>query len=105
MGDARIDGRPVALDAAIAEAARLLAQSRLPVISGLGTDIAGARAAIALAERLGGVIDHMNSAALLRDVAVMREAGLYVTTLNEARLRGDTLLLVGPGLIEAWPQL
>jgi formylmethanofuran dehydrogenase subunit B len=35
----------------------------------------------------------------------MREAGAFVTTPNEARLRGDTLLLVGPGLIEAWPAL
>jgi formylmethanofuran dehydrogenase subunit B len=105
MGDARIDGRPVAPEAAIAEAARLLAASRLPVFAGLGTDIAGARATVALAERLGGVVDHMHSDALLRDLAVMREAGAYVTTPNEVRLRGDTLLLVGPGLIEAWPDL
>jgi formylmethanofuran dehydrogenase subunit B len=95
----------VRLEAAIAEAARLLAASRLPVIAGLGTDIAGARAAVALADRIGGVVDHMHSDALLRDLAVMREAGAFVTTPNEARLRGDTLLLVGPGLMEAWPAL
>ena len=88
----------MALEAAIAEAAKLLGASRLPVIAGLGTDIAGARAAIALAEQLGAVIDHMHSGALLRDLEVMREAGAYVTTPNEARLRGDTLLLVGAGL-------
>ena len=105
MGDARIDGRPVALEAAIAEAARMLAASRLPVIAGLGTDIAGARAAVALARRIGGVVDHMHAAAVMRDLAVMRQAGAYLTTPNEARLRGDTLLLVGPGLIEAWPDL
>lgn len=105
MGDARIDGRPVTLDAAIAEAAKLLDASRLPVIAGLGADIAGARAAVALAERVGGVIDHMHSDALLHDLAVMREAGACVTTPNEARLRGDTLLLVGPGLMEAWPEM
>src|SRR5689334_7977182 len=105
MGDARIDGGPVALATAIAEAAKLLAGSRLPVIAGLGADIAGARAAIALAQRIGGVVDHMHSDALMRDVAVMREAGAYVTTPSEARLRGDTLLLVGPGLVEAWPGL
>src|SRR3954451_20713114 len=93
------------MEAAAVEAARLLALSRLPAIVGLGTDIAGARAAIALAERLGGVIDHMHSDALLRDLAVMREAGAYMTTPNEARLRGDTLLLVGPGLTETWPDL
>lgn len=105
MGDARIDGKPVALEAAVAEAARLLGASRLPVIAGLGTDIAGARAAVALAERIGGVVDHTHSGVLLRDLAVMREAGAYVTTPNEARVRGDTLLLVGPGLIETWPDL
>ncbi len=74
-------------------------------IAGLGTDIAGARAAIALAERVGGVVDHMHSGSLLRDLAVIREAGAYATTPNEARLRGDTLLLVGPGLLDAWPEL
>src|SRR5512132_2910383 len=100
MTDSFIDGRSVPLADATAEAARLLAASRLPVFAGLGTDIAGARAAVALAERLGGAVDHMHADALLRDLAVMREAGAYVTTPNEARLRGDTLLLVGPGLIE-----
>ena len=89
MDQAWIGGKPVPLEAAIAEAARLLAASRLPVIAGLGTDIAGARAAVALAERIGGVVDHMHSDATLRDVGVLREAGAFVTTPNEARLRGD----------------
>jgi formylmethanofuran dehydrogenase subunit B len=105
MDQAWIGGKAVPLDAAIAEAAQLVGTSRLPLIAGLGTDIAGARAAIALAERAGGVVDHMHSDATLRDLAVMREAGAFVTTPNEARVRGDTLLLVGPGLREAWPAL
>jgi formylmethanofuran dehydrogenase subunit B len=105
MGPAWIDGNPVALDVAATEAARLLGASRLPVIAGLGTDLAGARAALALARLLGGAIDHMNSGALLRDLDVMREAGMMVTTPNEASLRGDVLLLVGEGLVAAWPQL
>jgi len=83
----------------------MLAASRLPVIAGLGTDIAGARAAAALATRIGGVVDHMHAAAVMRDLAVTRQAGAYLTTPNEARLRGDMLLLVGAGLIEAWPDL
>lgn len=95
MGNAWIDGSPVALEDAINEAARMLGASRLPVIGGLGTDIAGARAAIKLAARVGGMIDHMHSAEVLRDLDVMREAGLLLTTPNEARLRGDVLLLVG----------
>lgn len=105
MDQAWIGGKPVPLEAAIAEAARLLGASRLSVIAGLGADIAGARAAVALAERIGGVVDHMHSDATLRDLAVLREAGAFLTTPNEARLRGDTLLLVGPGLMEGWPAL
>jgi formylmethanofuran dehydrogenase subunit B len=93
------------LQAAGAEAAKLLGASRMPVIAGLGTDVAGARAAIALARRLRGAIDHMHAAALLRDLDVMRESGMMITTPNEARLRADLVLLVGAGLAEAWPNL
>jgi len=105
MADAWVRGQPATLERAITEAAKLLQQSRLPVIAGLGTDVAGARAAIALARRVGGVIDHMHSAALLRDLNAMREGGMMITTPNEARLRADLLLLVGPGLLEVWPEL
>jgi formylmethanofuran dehydrogenase subunit B len=105
MANAWIRGNPTSLEAAVAEAARLLQACRMPVIAGLATDVAGARAAIALAKRVGGAIDHLHSAALLRDLDVMRAAGMMLTTPNEARLRADLLLLVGPGLIEAWPEL
>jgi formylmethanofuran dehydrogenase subunit B len=105
MAEAWIRSKSAALDVAIAEAANLLAGSRFPVIAGLGTDVAGARAAVELAQCLGGAIDHMHSEFLLRDLDVMREAGMMVTTPNEARLRADFLLLVGPGLVEAWPAL
>jgi len=47
----------------------------------------------------------MNSAVLLRDLDVVREAGIMLTTPSEARLRADLLLLVGPGLTSAWPEL
>jgi formylmethanofuran dehydrogenase subunit B len=105
MARAWIDGKPAALERAVAEAARLLAASRSPLIAGLGTDIAGARAAIGLAERIGAAVDHMHSDALMRDLAVVREAGIMLTTPREARLRADTLMLVGPGLDDAWPDL
>jgi formylmethanofuran dehydrogenase subunit B len=105
MGHAWIDGRPVALHAALSEAARLLEACRAPVVAGLGTDIAGARAAIALAQRLGAAVDHMHSEAVLRDLAVMRAAGMMVTTPNVARLTADVVLLVGANLLDAWPEL
>jgi formylmethanofuran dehydrogenase subunit B len=102
---ASIDGAPVSLDAAAAGAALLLARSRQPLIAGLGADIDGARAAIALAERVGGVIEHRHSAALLRDLDCLRETGVMLTTPGEARVRADVVLLVGDGLTEAWPSL
>ena len=102
---ASIDGAPASLDDAAAAAARLLARSHQPLIAGLGADIEGARAAIALAERVGGVIEHMHSAALLRDLDSMRETGVMLTTPGEARVRADVVLLVGDGLMETWPAL
>src|SRR5215469_9218037 len=96
MGRAWIGGKLVELERALAEAARLLAASRCPLIARLGTDVDGARAAIRLAERIGAILDHANSDVLLRDLAVLREAGMMLTTPNEARLRADALLLVGP---------
>ena len=103
MQQAWIGGKPAALEAAIAEAAKLLGASRNPLIAGLGTDIAGARAAIGLADRIGAVIDHMNSPALLRNLEVVRSYGFMLTTPTEARARADTLLLIGPGIAEALP--
>jgi formylmethanofuran dehydrogenase subunit B len=102
---ASINGAPASLDEAAAAAARLLARSHQPLIAGLGADIDGARAAIALAERVGGVIEHMHSAALLRDLDCLRETGIMLTTPGEARVRADIVLLVGDGLTEAWPAL
>src|SRR3984885_8616588 len=102
---ASIAGALASLNDAAAAAARLLARSRQPLIAGLGTDIDGARAAIALAERVGGVIEHTHSAALLRDLDCLRETGIMLTTPGEARVRADVVLLVGDGLTEAWPAL
>jgi formylmethanofuran dehydrogenase subunit B len=102
---ASIDGALASLDDATAAAARLLARSRQPLIAGLGADIDGSRTAIALAERVGGVIEHTHSAALLRDLDCLRETGIMLTTPGEARVRADVVLLVGDGLTEAWPHL
>jgi formylmethanofuran dehydrogenase subunit B len=97
MHRAWIDGEPAEFPAAVATAARLLHASRQPLIAGLGADVAGARAATALAQRIGAAVDHMNADALLRDFDLLRETGLMLTTESEASIRADTLLLVGSG--------
>jgi formylmethanofuran dehydrogenase subunit B len=100
-----IDGTPASLDQAAAEAARLLMASRQTLFAGLGTDVDGVRRAVALAERVGGVVEHMHSALILRDLDCLRETGVMLTTPGEARVRGDVLLLVGDDLDAAWPAL
>jgi formylmethanofuran dehydrogenase subunit B len=105
MGEARIDGKPASLAAAAERAAAILSAARLPVIAGLGTDVAGARASILLAQQLRGAYDHMHSAQIFADLNVMRQAGLMFTTANEARLRADVLLFIGKDLTKIWPAM
>ncbi|MBN9509323.1 MAG: tungsten formylmethanofuran dehydrogenase [Alphaproteobacteria bacterium] len=102
---ATIGARAASLDEAVAAAAALLGRARAPVIAGLGTDIAGAQAAAALAARIDAVLDHAEAPALLRDLDAMRQGGLVLTTPAQARARADLVVLVGPGLGEAWPEL
>jgi formylmethanofuran dehydrogenase subunit B len=98
LDGATIGGQPASERAALAEAAALLGRSRNPVIAGLGTDVAGARAAIELGRRIGACIDHMHAASVLRDLDVMRQAGWIVTTPLQLRARADFVVRVGPGL-------
>ncbi len=65
----------------------------------------GARAAILLAERLRGAFDHLASADTLADLDAVRSFGGFSTTPNEARVRGDVILLIGTGLAAAWPTI
>jgi formylmethanofuran dehydrogenase subunit B len=90
-----VDGEPATLDAAVARAAKILRSAGLPLLAGLGTDTAGMRAAIRLAEAVGGVLDHAHSAGLLANLAAMRGGGWVTATLAEARNRPDLVLLVG----------
>jgi formylmethanofuran dehydrogenase subunit B len=92
-----------ALEAAIGRAAEILGRSHNAVIAGMATDLAGAEAAVALVQRIGGVLDHSEATAALRDLDVMRSAGWMVTTPLQARARADVVLLVGPGLAAVWP--
>ncbi len=100
---ARIGGQPVPLAEAVARAAAILAAGRCAVVGGLLSDAAGTEAAVTLARRIGGVLDHPHAAAALRDLEVMRQEGWIVTTPLVARARADLVLLAGPGIADAWP--
>src|SRR5262249_38814533 len=100
----RIDGQAVTLAAAVARAAEILAASRLPLFAGLATDHAGLPAALQLADRIGGSVDHLGSAALFRNLPAQRDVGWIATTLSEVRNRADLVVVVGPDPSEAVPR-
>jgi formylmethanofuran dehydrogenase subunit B len=100
-----VDGVPVSPEAAITAAAALLAGSRSAVVAGLGTDVAGTRASVALARAIGASIDHMEAPAVFANLDVMRRSGWIVTTPLQVRARADTVLLAGDGLRAVWPEI
>ncbi len=95
------------MDSTLECAAERLARARFPVIGGLFTDITGASAALALAEKLGGVVDHAASEGMARAARVMRETGVAPASFGEVRNRADTVVVIGdaplandPGLLD-----
>lgn len=96
-----VDGKNGSLAEAVERVAGLLAGARSPLFAGLGTDMAGARSTLLLAETTGGTVDHMDSDALLADLGSMRDSGAFLTTPREVRNRADLVLTVGPAATAA----
>lgn len=93
------------LDSTLERAAALLARARLPVIGGLFTDIDGASAALVLAEKLGGVVDHAAGEGLACAARVMRETGATPASFGEVRNRADTIVIIGKNPLQRDPDL
>lgn len=91
----QIKGKAVTLDEAVKEAAKLISAAELPLYGGLATDVEGMRAAVALAERSGGVIDHALSEAQYRNFKVLQSVGWTLSTLTETRNRADLIIIAG----------
>jgi len=89
----------------LTRAAELLSRARLPVIGGLLTDIAGVEAAIALARRLDGVVDHAAGEALSRNTHIIREAGGCSASFGEVRNRADIVIMLGDAPFKRNPDL
>jgi formylmethanofuran dehydrogenase subunit B len=90
-----VRGKPVEFAVAIKEAARLIGEAELPLFGGLATDVEGMRAALAVAERAGGIVDHALSSAIYRNLKVMQISGWITSTLTETRNRADLIIVVG----------
>ena len=100
----RINGKEVTLDQAVSHIADLLINSKQPLIAGLGTDLNGARASMALADKSGATIDSYYSPAAFRNILVLQDTGYMTTTLTEVRNRVDLLVLVGTDIESTFPR-
>ncbi|HEX7812739.1 MAG TPA: hypothetical protein VF460_12590 [Burkholderiales bacterium] len=94
-GTPLVGGRPATLESAIARAAEILRAARRPLFLSAGTDVAGMRALIEMAERCRGMVDHVDSDAALRNLLVLQDSGWISTTLTEVRNRADLLVMAG----------
>ena len=101
---ARRRASAASLDEAVAAAADILRGSRQPLFAGLATDVAGLRAVMQLAERTGGIVDHLGSDGLFRNLRVVQDSGWMTTTLSEVRNHMDLLLIVGPDPTPLFPR-
>lgn len=100
-----VDGQPATLDAAVAAAVRLLAASRQPLFSGLGTDVAGARALYPLACETRAICDPEGGRALMHLQRTLQDHGGFTTTLAEVRTRADLVVFLGGVPLQAAPRL
>jgi formylmethanofuran dehydrogenase subunit B len=90
-----VAGQMSTYDEAVERAAAILRQARAPLLAGLGTDTAGIRAALAVAELTGGSLDHVHGRGLSANLSALQTGGWVTATLAEARNRPDFVLLVG----------
>jgi formylmethanofuran dehydrogenase subunit B len=91
---ARVEGRETGLDEALEEAAAILERARAPLIYGLGqTTCETQRAAVALAEAIGAVIDP--AGALLDGASGLayQEIGTTTATLGQVRDRAEVVVI------------
>jgi formylmethanofuran dehydrogenase subunit B len=85
---ARVDGREVAFADAVEASAAILGEARLPLVCGLGeTDCESQRAAVALAEAVGAVIDPSGGAG-----SASQAIGMSTATFGDIRDRADLVV-------------
>ena len=100
----KINGENTSLDNAVNQATKLLQNSRHTLVSGLIADVQSCREAIALTDKLHGVIDHANGSGMLANMSVMQRYGQVKTTLAEARNRADNIIIFGAEILDRFPR-
>ena len=103
--EAFVGDRPATVAEAVAAAADLLRTARRPLIYGLSrSTTAGQRAAVALADKLGAVIDTTASTGHAPSIMALQQVGESTCTLGEVRQRADLVLFWGCDPVETHPR-
>jgi formylmethanofuran dehydrogenase subunit B len=100
-----ISGKAVALEEAVDAAAAILRDARQPLITGLGADINGLRALVALADRTGAIFDRWKSGPQLTNLGLIQRNGVIQATLAEIANRAEIILVLGRDPTPAFPRL
>ncbi len=102
---AALEDRPVSLEEALGRAAALLNSARSPLVYGLSrSSTEGQRAALALAERLGAVVDTTASLGHAPSLIALQEVGESTCSLGEVRNRADLVVFWGSNPVESHPR-
>ncbi len=102
---ASIEGRPVSYEAALDRAAEILHAAQAPLIYGLSRSCSlGQRAAAALADQIGAVIDTTASLCHSHSVMAVQDVGEQTCTLGEVKNRADLVIYWGSNPVESHPR-
>jgi formylmethanofuran dehydrogenase subunit B len=102
---ALLDGQPATMQKAIAAAAEILAGADLPLIYGLGNSTTESqRAAIMLAEHVGGIVDSHTSLTHGPSKIAAQLVGKVTCTLGEVKNRADLVIYWGTNPVETHPR-
>jgi formylmethanofuran dehydrogenase subunit B len=103
---ARVDGLEVDFAEAVETSAAILGEAELPLVCGLGqTDCEGQRAAVALAEAIGAVIDPSGSIVDGAVEAASQAVGLSTATFGELRDRAEIVVVWRADPVASHPRL
>lgn len=100
-----VRGQSADLKGALSAAGKMLRASRAPLIYGLSrSSTPGQRAAIALAERLGAVVDTTASVCHGPSIMAIQEVGESTCSLGEVRQRADLVVYWGCDPVRSHPR-
>jgi formylmethanofuran dehydrogenase subunit B len=103
---ARVDGREVSFADAVEVSATILGEARLPLVCGLGqTDCESQRAAVALAEAVGAVIDPTGPIEDGTAAAASQAIGLSTSTFGDLRDRAELVVVWRADPVASNPRL